>query len=89
MNFSSSLTQIYFYLAISIIISFIINWSRSDSLQLIAQPITKVENIDQIRDNISDPIIREIDIIIAERLFQKNQLYICNTLPRFDSETDR
>ena len=76
MNFSSSLTQIYFYLAISIIISFIINWSRSDSLQLIAQPITKVENIDQIRDNISDPIIREIDIIIAERLFQKKTLFI-------------
>ena len=76
MNFSSSLTQIYFYLAISIIISFIINWSRSDSLQLIAQPITKVENIDQIRDNISDPIIREIDIIIAERLFQKKTLFV-------------
>ena len=62
MNVSSSLTQIYFYLAISIIISSIINWSRSESLSLIAKPIAKVENIDQIKDNISDPIIREIDI---------------------------
>ena len=76
MNFSSSLTQIYFYLAISIIISSIINWSRSESLPLIAKPIAKVENIDQIKDNISDPIIREIDIIIAKELFQKNTLFI-------------
>ena len=70
-------------LNIPVIISFIINWSRSDSLQLIAQPITKVENIDQIRDNISDPIIREVDIIIAERLFQKKTGFVDARLKEF------
>ncbi|MEC7849659.1 MAG: hypothetical protein VX993_02840, partial [Candidatus Neomarinimicrobiota bacterium] len=66
MNFSSSLHQIYFYLALSFVTSFIINWSRIDTLPMIAEPLEKIVDIGQINDKISSPILREISIDIAK-----------------------
>ena len=76
MNFSSSLHQIYFYLTISFIISFVINLSRTDTLPIIAVPLKKIEDIGQINEKMSDPIIREISIDIAKDLFDQNMLFV-------------
>ena len=76
MNFSSSLHQIYFYLAISFIISFVINLSRTDTLPIIAVPLKKIEDIGQINEKMSNPIIREISIDIAKNLFDQNMLFV-------------
>ena len=76
MNFSSSLHQIYFYLTISFIISFVINLSRTDTLPIIAVPLKKIEDIDQINEKMSNPIIREISIDIAKNLFDQNMLFV-------------
>jgi len=76
MNFSSSLHQIYFYIAISFIISFVINLSRTDTLPIIAVPLKKIEDIGQINEKMSNPIIREISIDIAKNLFDQNMLFV-------------
>ena len=76
MNFSSSLHQIYFYLTISFIISFVINLSRTDTLPIIAVPLKKIEDIDQINEKMSDPIIQKISIDIAKSLFDQNMLFV-------------
>ena len=76
MNFSSSLHQIYFYLAISFIISFVINFSRTDRIPIIAVPLKKIEDIGQINEKMSNAIIREISIDIAKDLFDKNMLFV-------------
>ena len=76
MNFSSSLHQIYFYLTISFIISFVINLSRTDTLPIIAVPLKKIEDIGQINEKMSNPIIREISIDIAKNLFDQNMLFV-------------
>jgi rhodanese-related sulfurtransferase len=76
MNFSSSLSQIYIYLSVSILIGIVFNASRLETLPLIAKPMAKVENIDQISNNMLDPMIREIDLEIAEKLFEKKTLFV-------------
>ena len=76
MNFSSSLHQIYFYIAISFIISFVINLSRTDTLPIIAVPLKKIEDIGQINEKMSNPIIREVSIDIAKDLFDQNMLFV-------------
>ena len=76
MNFSSSLHQIYFYIAISFIISFVINLSRTDTLPIIAVPLKKIEDIGQINEKMSNPIIREISIDIAKNLLDQNMLFV-------------
>ena len=76
MNFSSSLHQINFYLALSFITSFTINWSRTDTLPMIAEPLEKIVDIGQINDKLSGPILREISIEIAKDLFDQNILFV-------------
>ena len=76
MNFSSSLHQIYLYLTISFITSFVINLSRTDTLPIFADQIKKIEEIGQINEKMSNPIIREISIDIAKDLFDQNMLFV-------------
>ena len=76
MNFSSSLHQIYLYLTISFITSFVINLSRTDALPIFADQIKKIEEIGQINEKMSNPIIREISIDIAKDLFDQNMLFV-------------
>ena len=76
MNFSSSLHQIFIYLAISFTISFIVNQLRTDTLTIIADPLAKIETISEINEKISNPIIREITIDIAKNLFDQNILFV-------------
>ena len=76
MNFSSSLHQIYFYLTISFITSFVINLSRTNTLPIIADSLEKIENIEQINEKLANPIIREISIDIAKDLFDQNMLFV-------------
>ena len=76
MNFSSSLHQIYLYLTISFITSFVINLSRTDTLPFFADQIKKIEEIGQINEKMSNPIIREISIDIAKDLFDQNMLFV-------------
>ena len=76
MNFSSSLNQIYFYLTISFITSFVVNLSRIDTVPIIANPLEKIEEIEQINEKMSNPIIREISIDIAKDLFDQNMLFV-------------
>jgi len=83
MNFSSSLSQIYIYLSVSILIGIVFNASRLETLPLIAKPMAKVENIDQISNNILDPMIREIDLDIAEKLFEKKTLFVDARLKKY------
>ena len=76
MNFSSSLHQIYLYLTISFITSFVINLSRTNTLPIIADSLEKIENIEQINEKLANPIIREISIDIAKDLFDQNMLFV-------------
>ena len=76
MNFSSSLHQIYLYLTISFITSLVINLSRTDTLPIFADQIKKIEEIEQINEKMSHPIIREISIDIAKDLFDQNMLFV-------------
>ena len=57
-------------------ISFVINLSRTDTLPIIAVPLKKIEDIGQINEKMSDPIIREISIDIAKNLFDQNMLFV-------------
>ena len=50
MNYSSSLNQIYIYVALSLFISFSVNILRTDSLPYISIPLGKIEDIDQIEN---------------------------------------
>ena len=76
MNYSSSLNQIYIYVALSLFISFFVNILRTDSLPYIAIPLGKIEDIDQIENSSLQPQIREISIDVAERLFSDSVLFI-------------
>ena len=76
MNFTSSPHQIYFYFIISFFVSISVNLIRNDSLPYIAEKIETINNLDQINEKISDPMIREIGVDIAKNLFQNNVLFI-------------
>ena len=76
MNYSSSLNQIYIYVALSLFISFFVNILRTDSLPYIAIPLEKIEDIAQIENSSLQPQIREISIDVAERLFSDSVLFI-------------
>ena len=76
MNYSSSLNQIYIYVALSLFISFFVNILRIDSLPYIATPLEKIEDIAQIENSSLQPQIREISIDVAERLFSDSVLFI-------------
>ena len=76
MNYSSSLNQIYIYVALSLFISFFVNILRIDSLPYIAIPLEKIEDIAQIENSSLQPQIREISIDVAERLFSDSVLFI-------------
>ena len=76
MNYSSSLNQIYLYIALSLFISFFVNILRTDSLPYIAIPLEKIEDIAQIENSSLQPQIREISIDVAERLFSDSVLFI-------------
>ena len=76
MNYSSSLNQIYIYIALSLFISFFVNILRTDSLPYIATPLEKIEDIAQIENSSLQPQIREISIDVAERLFSDSVLFI-------------
>ena len=76
MNYSSSLNQIYIYVAISLFISFFVNILRTDSLPYIAIPLEKIEDIAQIENSSLHSQIREISIDVAERLFSDSVLFV-------------
>ena len=76
MNYSSSLNQIYIYIALSLFISFFVNIFRTDSLPYIAIPLEKIEDITKIENSSLQPQIREISIDVAERLFLDSVLFI-------------
>ena len=76
MNYSSSLNQIYIYIALSLFISIFVNIFRTDSLPYIAIPLEKIEDIAQIENSSLQPQIREISIDVAERLFLDSVLFI-------------
>ena len=76
MNYSSSLNQIYLYIALSLFMSFFVNILRTDSLPYIAIPLEKIDDIAQIENSSLQPQIREISIDVAERLFLDSVLFI-------------
>ena len=76
MNYSSSLNQIYIYIALSLFISFFVNIFRTDSLPYIAIPLEKIEDIAQIENSSLQTEIREISIDVAESLFSDSVLFI-------------
>ena len=76
MNYSSSLNQIYIYIALSLFISIFVNIFRTDSLTYIAIPLEKIEDISDIENSSLQPQIREISIDVAERLFSDSVLFI-------------
>ena len=76
MNYSSSLNQIYIYIALSLFISIFVNIFRTASLPYIAIPLEKIEDIAQIENSSLQPQIREISIDVAERLFSDSVLFI-------------
>ena len=76
MNYSSSLNQIYLYIALSLLIGFCVNILRTESLPYVAVPLKKIEDIAQIDNSTLQSQIREISIDIAERLFLDSVLFV-------------
>tara|TARA_Y100001970_G_scaffold233788_1_gene291632 strand:+ start:508 stop:996 length:489 start_codon:yes stop_codon:yes gene_type:complete len=76
MNYPSSLSQTYIYIAFSLLISVCVNILRTESLPFIAIPLKKVEDIAQLNNASSQPQIREINIDVAERLFSDGVLFV-------------
>ena len=76
MNYSSSLNQVYIYIALSLFISFFVNNLRTDSLSYIAIPLEKIEDISDIENSSLQPQIREISIDVAKKLFTDSILFI-------------
>ena len=76
MNFTSSLHQIYFFLIISLTISVFINLFRPKPILYIAKNLEIIKDIDQINKDVSNPMIRTIDIEIAKTLFETNTLFV-------------
>ena len=76
MNFTSSLHQIYFFLIISLTLSVFVNLFRPKPILYIAKNLEIIKDIDQINKNVSNPMIRTIDIEIAKTLFENNTLFV-------------
>ena len=76
MNFTSSLHQIYFFLIISLTISVFVNLFRPKPILYIAKNLEIIKDIDQINKDVSNPMIRTIDIEIAKTLFETNTLFV-------------
>ena len=76
MIYSSSLQQIYIYVALSLFISFFVNTLRIESLPYIAVPLEKIEDIAQIENNTLQSAVRIIEIDVAERLFLDSVLFV-------------
>ena len=76
MNFTSSLHQIYFFLIISLTLSVFVNLFRPKPILYIAKNLEIIKDIDQINKDVSNPMIRTIDIEIAKTLFESNTLFI-------------
>ena len=76
MNYSSSLIQVYIYIAFSILIGFCVNIFRTESLPFVAIPLKKVEDIAQLDNRSLQPQIREISIDVAEKLFSDGVLFV-------------
>lgn len=76
MNFTSSLHQIYFFFIISLTLSIAVNLFRPKPILYIAKNLEMIDDIDQISNNIYNPIIRNIDIEVAKTLFENNTLFV-------------
>ena len=76
MNFTSSLHQIYFFFIISLTISVSVNLFRPKPILYIAKNLEIIKDIDQINKDVSNPMIRTIDIEIAKTLFENNTLFV-------------
>lgn len=76
MNFTSSLHQIYFFLIISLALSVFVNLFRPKPILYIAKNLEIIKDIDQINKDVSNPMIRTIDIEIAKTLFENNTLFV-------------
>ena len=76
MNFTSSLHQIYFFFIISLTLSVSVNLFRPKPILYIAKNLEIIKDIDQINKDVSNPMIRTIDIEIAKTLFENNTLFI-------------
>jgi len=76
MNYSSSLNQIYIYIALSLIISFFVNMLRTESLPYFSVPLEKIQDIAQIEKNSLQPAMRVIDVDVAKRLFLDSVLFV-------------
>ena len=76
MNFTSSLHQIYFFFIISLTLSVSVNLFRPKPILYIAKNLEIIKDIDQINKDVSNPMIRTIDIEIAKTLFENNTLFV-------------
>ena len=76
MNFTSSLHQIYFFLIISLTLSVFVNLFRPKPILYIAKNLEIIKDIHQINKDVSNPMIRTIDIEIAKTLFENNTLFV-------------
>ena len=76
MNFTSSLHQIYFFFIISLTLSVSVNLFRPKPILYIAKNLEIIKDIDQINKDVSNPMIRTIDIDIAKTLFENNTLFV-------------
>tara|TARA_B100000029_G_C16968346_1_gene738975 strand:+ start:90 stop:575 length:486 start_codon:yes stop_codon:yes gene_type:complete len=69
--------QIALIIFISTFISFLFNELRLDeSLEWVAKPLKKIDNIDDLKIISSEPVIREIDLEFASQLHQNGTMFI-------------
>ena len=76
MSFNSYPNQILFILIISLVFSILANIIRSNPLSIIAEPINRVETLEELDLISENPGIRQIGIEIAHNLFLKEVLFV-------------
>ena len=76
MQLNSLFFQAFLYFILSIFFSLSFNFIRKDTVSLISKELIKVESLDQLSKAADEPLIRQINLNIAEKLFFDNILFV-------------
>ena len=76
MQINSLFYQVFLYFILSIFISLSFNFIRKDTVSLISKELIKVESLDQLSKAAEEPLIRQINLNIAKKLFFDNILFV-------------
>ena len=76
MHLNSLFFQVFLYFIFSIFISLSFNFMRKDTVSLLSKELIKVDSVDELSKESSEPLIRQINLSIAKKLFFDNTLFV-------------